>query len=80
MNNYTSGRAPRRTSEMTNILTLQILGLITRDGQGPFVPTEKMHRLQAAHRKEVAGEELTLDERQLLTEFINATTKQGAHS
>lgn len=73
MNNHSSGRAPRRVSETTSILTQQILGLITRDGQGTFVETEKMHRLDTACKKAVAGNVLTDDEQALLVEYLSAT-------
>ncbi len=59
MNNATTARAPLRHSESASILALQIAGLITREGNAPFAPTEKAGLLKAACDKKLRGEPLT---------------------
>jgi hypothetical protein len=68
MNNKTTAVAPLRTSEATSLLTLQILGLIWRTGQGQFECTQKFERLRFAVARTNAGEMLLFDEEVLITE------------
>ena len=64
MNNETTAREKLRITEMSGVLQLNILGLLTTDGQ----PTEKLFALQVAREKEDAGEVLSMTERNLLDE------------
>lgn len=67
-NNVTTARQPLRLSEQVSILTLQILGLITRDGQGQFTATEKFERLKIACEKHKHNIPITESEFALIAE------------
>lgn len=64
MNNDTTARQKLRVTEMSGILQLNILGLLTSEGQA----TDKLLALQTAREKEDAGEVLSMTERKLLDE------------
>ncbi len=68
MNNATTAEKPLRASEGADVLTLQILGLIAREGSGQFAPTEKAGRLRTAIERQKAGEPLSSEELALLAE------------
>lgn len=64
MSNATGAHAPLRVSELTSILQLKILGLLSPDGQ----PTDKLAQLNVAREKEDNGDILSMAERRLLDE------------
>lgn len=68
MNNVTTGNAPRHQGERTDVLAMQILGLIAREGNGQFTPTDKALRLKAALTKQADGGTLTDKEQDLVDE------------
>jgi hypothetical protein len=72
MNNVTTGNAPRHPGERTDVLAMQILGLIAREGNGQFTPTDKALRLKLALTKKVNNEALTDKEQALVDECAGA--------
>ena len=68
MNNATTARAPLRHSESADILAMQVLGLLSREGSGQFVPTEKSRRLKDALERQERGETLAESELALIAE------------
>ena len=72
MNNTTTRNAPRHHSEHTDVLAMQILGLISREGNGQFSPTDKALRLSATLKKQSSGDVLTNEEQVLLDECVGA--------
>lgn len=72
MNNTTTRNAPRHHSERADVLAMQILGLISREGSGQFSPTDKALRLSDALKKKARGDDLTNGEETLINECAGA--------
>jgi hypothetical protein len=74
VNNETTARATRRTSETREVIVLELLGLIKREGQGQFAATKKLLQLNTARKKRDMGETLSPEEEALLAECAPAIT------